>query len=172
MLKNAALLCTTMIMALVAAPQAFAQDGDKPHGDHVHAGTMTPPDGGTADVTYEMSMTDDGMAGWIVASANGEEYRFEMHDLAVSEEMVTYYWSPPGGDMMISCELASDGEGGWAGDCTDDEDGDTGQMWMGPMMDHEYDGDHDEDHDEDHDDDHEDGDYDHEDDEDDEDDED
>lgn len=137
--KNAALLCASLVISLLAAPQLFAQDGEKPHGDHVHQGTMTGPDGDSLDITYEMSKTDDGVDGWFVVNTpDGQEYRLEMHDLSVSEEMVTYYWSPPGGDLMISCELASDGEGGWAGDCTDNQDGETGQMSMGPMMDHEH----------------------------------
>jgi hypothetical protein len=154
MQKNAALLCASMILMLIAAPQAFAQDGDESDGGHVHHGTMTGPDGDSMDVIYEMSHTDDGVAGqFVVVAPDGQEYRLEMHDLSVSKEMVTYYWTPPGGDLMISCELASDDEGGWAGDCTDNEDGETGQMSMGPMMDHDMD--HDEGHDdhEDHDDD-------------------
>lgn len=151
MQKNAALFCASLILMLLAAPQAFAQDGD---GGHMHYGTMTGPDGDSMDIKYEMSHSDDGVVGaFIVETPDGQEYRLEMHDLSVSEEMVTYYWSPPGADIMITCELASDGEGGWAGDCTDNGEGDTGQMTMGPMMDHDMD--HDEDHD-----DHEGGDYD------------
>lgn len=145
--KNAALLCASLVLSLLAAPQAFAQEAEEEHGDHMHHGTLTGPDGTPLDVTYEMSPTEDGVEGWfVVHTPDGQEFRLEMHDLSVSEEMVTYYWNPPGSDVMISCELASDGEGGWAGDCIDNEDGETGQMTMGPKMEYEHGDDHNESH--------------------------
>ena len=145
--KNAVLLCASLILSLLTAPQAFAQDAEEEHADHMHHGTMTGPDGTPLDVMYEMSPTQDGVQGWfVVHTPDGQEFRIEMRDLSVSEEMVTYYWSPPGADVMISCALASDGEGGWAGDCIDNEDGETGHMTMGPKMEYEHDRDHQEGH--------------------------
>lgn len=141
--KNAAALCASLILSLLAAPHAFAQDAEEKHGDHVHHGTMTTPDGSALDVMYEMSPVGDGVEGWfVVHTPDGQEFRMEMRDLSVSEEMVSYHWSAPGADIMISCELASDGEGGWAGDCIDNEDGETGQMTMGPKMEYKHDDDH------------------------------
>jgi hypothetical protein len=56
----------------------------------------------------------------------------------MNEEVVSYKWSTPGSGVIISCELQSVEDGGWAGDCiSDDDDGDIGQMTMGPMMNHD-----------------------------------
>jgi hypothetical protein len=141
----------SLLLVVFIAPQAFAQDtADQKHEEkeafteHFHLGTMTPPDLETMDIKYVMSMADGEHMAWLVIDADGEEVRIQMMDLAMNEGVVTYTWSPPDSDETISCELESVEEGGWAGDCIgDDEDGDIGQMTMGPMMNHDSgEGDH------------------------------
>jgi hypothetical protein len=156
-------VCTAVLIVLFMAPAAMAQDDAMAESaekakHHVHHGTMTPPGASTAmDITYELSMADGEHSGWIVANSNGQEMRIEMMDLAMDHESVSYYWSPPGSDLIITCELTAADEGGWAGECTDNEDGGVGLMSMAPMsMDHDADheGDHDADHEGDYDKDH------------------
>ena len=159
MRTNIVRLLTSLLLVVFMAPQAFAQDtDDQKHEEkeaftqHHHLGTMTPPDQETMDIKYVMSMDDGEHTAWIVVEADGEEVKIQMMDLAMNEGVVTYSWSPPDSDAIISCELASVEDGGWAGDCiSDDDDGDIGQMTMGPMMmDHDGDYEHDEDHDAEH----------------------
>ena len=163
-------LFASLLLVVVMAPQAFAQDADgkkdedkKDFPDHYHLGTMTPPNQASMDIKYVMSMTDGEHKAWIVTDAGGEEFKIEMMDLEMNEGVVSYSWSPPDSDVIISCKLESVEEGGWAGECIDNEDGDIGLMSMGPMM--EYDADHDgdyehgEDHDAEHDADDDEGDH-------------
>jgi len=148
-------VCASLLIVLFMAPAAVAQDeamGESAETakHHVHHGTMTSPGAAAAmDIRYELSMADGGHTGWIVADVNGQEIRVEMMDLEMSPEAVSYYWSPPGSDQIITCELAAADEGGWAGECTDSGDGEVGLMSIAPMsMDHDADheGDYDEDH--------------------------
>jgi hypothetical protein len=50
-------------------------------------------------------------------------------------DYVNYSWSPPDeADLVISCSLMKQADGGFAGDCTDGgEEGRTGQMTIAPM---------------------------------------
>ena len=168
-------ICASLLIVLVMAPAAVAQDDAMAESaektkHHVHHGTMTPPGASAAmDVTYEMAMADGGHTGWIVVQGT----KIEMKDLEMNMEAVSYHWSPPDSDLVITCELVAADEGGWAGECTDNEDGDVGLMSMAPMSmdhdaDHEGDGDkghddhadHDDDGDHDEHDDHDDDEYD------------
>jgi hypothetical protein len=159
MQTNIVRLLASLLLVILMAPQAFAQEAEdnqdadkKSFKEHYHMGTMTPPDQQESmDIKYVMSMADGEHKAWIVADVMGESLKVEMMDLEMNEGVVTYSWSPPDSDVVISCELAASDEGGWAGDCIDNEDGDVGQMTMGPMMD--YDADHEADHDADQDDD-------------------
>lgn len=159
MWTNFVRLCASFLFVVFLAPQAFAQNADgakdedeKDFADYYHTGTMTPPNQETMDVKYVMSMVDGEHTAWIVTEAWGEDVKIEMMDLQMNQGVVSYAWSPPDSDVIISCELESVDDGGWAGDCiSDDNDQDIGRMTMGPMMnhdadrhaDHEYDeGDH------------------------------
>ena len=146
-------LLASLLVVILMAPQALAQDAEdkqdadkKAFKEHHHMGTMTAPNQQESmDIKYVMSMDDGEHKAWIVADVMGESVKVEMMDLEMNEGIVTYSWSPPDSDVVISCELAASDDGGWAGDCIDNEDGDVGQMTMGPMMTH--DADHEADHD-------------------------
>ncbi|MDH3297095.1 MAG: hypothetical protein OEM23_01520 [Gemmatimonadota bacterium] len=156
MRTNLARLCASLLIVLFVAPQAVAQDdegmveADKAH--HVHLGTMTPPGQQAMDISYEISMVDGGHEGWIVVNAGGQEIRVEMEDLEMNRDLVSYHWSPPDGDVIITCELEASEGGGWAGECIDNEDGETGLMTIAPMSmnhDHAEDDHEDDDHEDD-----------------------
>ena len=59
----------------------------------------------------------------------------EMRDLSWGDEGVTYNWSPPDqAELVISCSLMKHDDGGYGGDCTDNqEEGRTGQMTIAAM---------------------------------------
>jgi len=147
MRPNIVRFISALLLVVIMAPQAFAQDTDEQEHEkkeafeaHYHLGTMTPPDQETMDIKYMMSMDDGEHMAWLVFDADGAEVKVEMMDLEMNEGVVSYSWSPPDADMTISCELESDDDGGWAGDCLSDSDeGGIGQMTMGPMMNHDSD---------------------------------
>lgn len=124
------------VMAVVAAPSADAQEqGDKAR-SHWVKGTMTPPDQETVEIAYEMSRDDHGAKGWIVTDGeDGEKVRIEMQDISMSGDYLNYTWSPPdNANLVISCSLKKQSDGGFAGKCNDNEDeGRSGQMTMAPM---------------------------------------
>jgi len=137
-----------MLMAVVAAPSAVAQEAEKAAAEKKMEkaekmsksrwmkGTMTPPDQESMDVAYEMTRGEDGMKGWIVAEGmEGEKVKIEMKDLSMGADYVSYNWSPPDdASTVISCNLEKQDDGGYAGDCTDSgEEGRTGQMTIAPM---------------------------------------
>ncbi|MEE8488158.1 MAG: hypothetical protein V3S56_08305 [Gemmatimonadota bacterium] len=158
MRTNIMRLFASLLLIVFMAPQAFAQETDEQEHEvkeafenHYHLGTMTPPNQGTMDIKYMMSMADGEHMAWIVIDAGGEEVKIPMMDLAMAEGVVTYNWASPDSDEIISCELESVEDGGWAGDCiSDDDDGDIGQMTMGPMMNHDADHKDGDDHEDDH----------------------
>jgi hypothetical protein len=125
-----------MVMAVIAAPSADAQDyGDKAK-SHWMKGTMTPPDQETVDVAYEMSWGDDGAKGWIVADGeDGEKVKIEMKDISMDGDYFKYSFSPPdNADLVVSCSLKKQSDGGFAGKCNDNEEnGRSGHMTMAPM---------------------------------------
>jgi len=152
MQTNIVRLLASLLLVILVAPQAFAQDAEdnqdadkKAFKDHYHMGTITSPgQEWSMDIKYVMSMADGMHKGWIVPDVNGESMKVEMMDIKMDGEVVSYSWSPPGSDEIMSCELTAADEGGWAGDCIGNEDGEGGQMTMGPMM--EHDADHEADH--------------------------
>lgn len=141
-----------MVMAVVAAPSASAQEAEKADAEkkmekmekmegeakdvHWMKGTMTGPDSEPENVKYAFKKTDDGAKGWIVAQNDeGETVKMEMRDLSWDDDTVTYNWSPPDrDDLVISCSLHTQDDGGYGGTCTDNqEESRTGQMTIAPM---------------------------------------
>ena len=143
-----------MLMAVVAAPSAVAQEAEKAAAEKKMEkaekmeraekmsksrwmkGTMTPPDQEAMEIAYEMTRDEHGMKGWIVAEGmEGEKVKIEMKDLSMGADYVSYNWSPPDdANTVISCNLEKQDDGGYAGDCTDSgEEGRTGQMTIAPM---------------------------------------
>jgi hypothetical protein len=129
-----------MVMSIVAAPSASAQemkdDKDMAKKSHWMKGTMTPPGGEAIEIAYEVAMGEQGPKGWIVADGDdGEKTKIAMKDLSMDGSYVNYNWSPPDNeDVVISCSLRKQADGGFAGDCKDnEEDGRTGQMTIAPM---------------------------------------
>ena len=66
---------------------------------------------------------------------DGEKVKIEMRDLSMDGDHVNYNWSPPDNTaVVITCSLKKQADGGFAGDCTDnEEEGRTGQMTIAPM---------------------------------------
>jgi hypothetical protein len=137
-----------MVMAVVAAPSASAQEAEKADAEkkmekmegeakdvHWMKGTMTPPDQETMDISYKVTKSEKGVKGWIVAEADGEKREIPMNDIKWGDDYVSYSWGmPDNADLVISCNLMKQDDGGYAGDCTDNaEDGRTGQMTIAPM---------------------------------------
>lgn len=127
------------VTAAIAVPSADAQEYEKDHEkkakSHMMKGTMTGPEGDSHDVGYAISWGEEGAEGWIVAEEDGEKYKIAMNDLTMDGDYITYNWSPPDeADLVISCNLQKQDDGGYAGDCTDNqEEGRTGQMTVAPM---------------------------------------
>ena len=131
---------TIAAMVAIAAPSASAQEKDahmkgEMAESHWMKGTMTPPEGEAMDIKYELKKGEDGMKGWIVGDDDGEEVRIAMKDLKWEGDYMTYNWSPPDeAGLVISCKLMKQDDGGFAGDCTDNQDESrTGQMTVAPM---------------------------------------
>jgi len=126
-----------LVMSFVAAPSAVAQDMKKVEKkSHWMKGTMTAPGEEAVQVAYEVAMGENGAKGWIVADGeDGEKVKIEMKDLSMDGNYVNYSWSPPEeANLVISCSLKKQADGGFAGDCTDNqEEGRTGQMTIAPM---------------------------------------
>jgi len=126
-----------LVMSSVAAPSAVAQEMKKmDKKSHTMKGTMTAPGEEAVEVAYKVTMGEDGAMGWIVADGeDGEKVKIEMKDLSMDGDYVNYSWSPPDeADLVISCSLKKQTDGGFAGDCTDSgEEGRTGQMTIAPM---------------------------------------
>lgn len=146
-------------MSLVAVPSAMAQEVEKAAAEkkmeqaekkmekaekmetkaedvHWMKGTMAGPNSEARDIKYAFKKTDEGAMGWIVAENDeGETVKMEMRDLSWGEDQVTYHWSPPEQDeLVISCSLMKQDDGGYGGDCTDNqEEGRTGRMTMATM---------------------------------------
>jgi hypothetical protein len=143
-----AALAMTM-MAVVAAQPAVAQEMKKmektdkmekmekmKQKSAMMKGTMTAPGEEAVEIAYEMAMGDGGAKGWIVADGDdGEKVKMEMKDLSMDGDHVSYNWSPPDeASLVISCSLEKQADGGFAGDCKDNQDESrTGQMTIAPM---------------------------------------
>jgi len=126
-----------LVMSSVAAPSTVAQEMKKMNKKpHTMKGTMTAPGAEAVEIAYKVSMGEDGAMGWIVADGeDGEKVKIEMKDLSMDGDYVNYSWSPPDeADLVISCSLKKQADGGFAGDCTEiGEEGRTGQMTIAPM---------------------------------------
>jgi len=132
-----------LVMSFVAVPSAVAQETEK--SDKMEKmekksrwmkGTMTSPGGEPVEIAYEMTRSENGRMGWIVAEGDdGEKVKMEMKELSMEGDYLNYNWSPPGeASLVISCSLKKQAEGGFAGDCKDNqEEGRTGQMTIAPM---------------------------------------
>ena len=137
-----------LVMSFVAVPSAVAQETkevkDKKETkqmkekSHWMKGTMTAPGEEAVEVAYAVEMGDYGPKGWIVADGeDGEKVKIEMKDLSMDGDYVNYKWSPPDeASLVITCSLKKQADGGFAGDCNDNqEEGSTGQMTIAPMGD-------------------------------------
>ncbi len=137
-----------MVMAVVATPSAVAQDAEKEYAadktkkmeqmkerSHWMKGTMTPPGEEPMEIGYVLAKEESGPKGWIVVEEDGEKTKVEMRDLSMDGDYVNYNWSPPDdASTVITCSLKKQADGGFAGDCKDNqEEGRTGQMTMAPM---------------------------------------
>ena len=126
-----------LVMSFVAAPSAVAQEMKKmDKKSHWMQGTMIAPGAEAVEVAYEVAMGEYGAKGWIVTDGeDGEKVKIEMKDLSMDGDYVNYSWSPPdNADLVISCSLKKQADGGFAGNCKDnEEDGRTGQMTIAPM---------------------------------------
>jgi hypothetical protein len=139
-------------MSLVTVPSALAQEVEKADAEkkmeqakkmekkakeaHWMKGTMAAPDSEPVDIKYAFKKTEEGAKGWIVAEDDeGETVKMEMRDLSWGDDQVTYNWSPPDQDaLVISCALTKQDDGGYGGNCMDNqEEGRTGQMTIAPM---------------------------------------
>lgn len=137
-----------LVMAAVAAPSSVAQETEKAEAtkkmekmekmkeqSHWMKGTMTPPGEEAMEIGYVLAKEESGPKGWIVVEEDGEKTKMEMRDLSMDGDYVNYNWSPPDeASTVITCSLKKQADGGFAGDCTDNqEEGRTGQMTMAPM---------------------------------------
>jgi len=135
-----------LAMSFVAAPSAVAQEMENPcaakkmdkMGEKAHwmKGTMTAPGSEAVEIAYAVEMGESGLTGWIVADGeDGEKVKMEMKDLSMDGDYVNYNWSPPDeASLVVTCSLKKQADGGFAGDCKDNqEEGRTGQMTIAPM---------------------------------------
>jgi hypothetical protein len=132
-----------LVMSFVAAPSAVAQETkekkemkEMAKKSHWMKGTMTAPGGEAVEVAYAVEMGEHGPMGWIVSDGDdGEKVKMEMKDLSMDGDYVNYKWSPPDeASLVITCSLKKQADGGFAGDCQDNqEEGRTGQMTIAPM---------------------------------------
>lgn len=126
-----------LVMSFVAAPSAVAQEMKRMEKEsHWMKGTMTAPGDEAVEVAYEVAMGDMGAKGWIVADGeDGEKVKIEMKDLSMDGDHVNYSFSPPdAANLVVTCSLKKQSDGGFAGNCKDnEEEGRTGQMTIAPM---------------------------------------
>jgi hypothetical protein len=134
-----------MVLAVVAVPSAVAQETEKMdktekmekmgQQSHMMKGTMTAPDEEAVEIGYVLAKGEYGPEGWIVVEEDGEKTKIEMRDLSMDGDYVNYNWSPPdNADLVITCSLKKQSDGGFAGNCKDnEEERRTGQMTMAPM---------------------------------------
>ena len=88
-------------------------------------GTATPPEGGTFDISFEVTSEGDSLSITIVSDFGN----FELNDVQVAPDRLTF-WLEIGG-TRLDCELLLGEGGSYAGDCVD-SDGDTGLLTMTP----------------------------------------
>jgi hypothetical protein len=140
-----------LVMSFVAAPSAVAQETEEAKKEraekmekmegkakkaHWMKGTMTAPGSEAVEIAYAVEKGEHGPKGWIVADGDdGEKVKMEMKGLSMDGDYVNYNWSPPDeASLVITCSLKKQADGGFAGDCTDNqEEGRTGQMTIAPM---------------------------------------
>ena len=151
-MRNLVLAAVALVaMSIVTVPSAMAQEAEKADAEkkaekmeakakaqdvHWMKGTMTAPESDPVDISYAFKRTEEGRMGWIVAEDDeGEKVKMEMRDLSWGDGQLTYNWSPPDeASLVVTCSLKKQADGGFAGDCKDNqEEGRTGQMTMAPM---------------------------------------
>ncbi len=113
-----------VLVAVLACPsEARAQDLV----DGTWSGAMTQPNArGPLQLEYEITHDDDDLA-IVMLSPMG---RMPFSDIQFSDGVLRFTWQP---GPLIECQLAPQDDGGYYGDCVD-EDGGIGRLRMVPPV--------------------------------------
>lgn len=88
-------------------------------------GTVTPPEGATVDVTYDVTVKGDTLG--ITVSA-GDHGSFTFNEVKLNANTLTFWFTP---GPRVDCSLNRREDGAFAGSCKDSEGG-TATMLMVP----------------------------------------
>ena len=105
-----------------------------PHAAHAQklevgkwTGTVTPPNQGPMEVTYDVTMSGDTLSVILNAAPHGS---FKFNNITIADGKMTFSWSP--GDANVACTLELKPDATWAGPCTEEGGSNPGQMVMVP----------------------------------------
>ncbi|HUF49651.1 MAG TPA: hypothetical protein VMN60_02380 [Longimicrobiales bacterium] len=89
-------------------------------------GTVTPPGGGTMDVTFDVTLKADTIGITVTAGENGS---FSFSDVKLNDRTLTY-WFMPG--PRVDCTLTRREDGAYEGPCRDDSGGEARMLMVPP----------------------------------------
>lgn len=123
MQRICAMLGAVLVAVLAYPSVARAQDLV----DGTWSGTMTQPNArGPLPLEYQITHVDDDLA-IVMVSPMG---RMPFSDIEFSDGALRFSWQP---GPLIECQLEPQDDGGYSGDCVD-QDGGTGQLRMVPPV--------------------------------------
>jgi hypothetical protein len=93
--------------------------------DGAWTGVVTPPSGENVPVKYQVTH-DEGDLAILLETPMGD---FPFQDITFVEGALRFFWEP--GNTVLECDLQPNDEGGYEGECTD-EDGVPGTLTMVP----------------------------------------
>lgn len=93
-------------------------------------GQITPPDGQTLDITYEVSTANDSLKISMIVPERGT---FPFEDITLEDGVLSFFWEA---GEPLGCNLTLGEDGTFAGECSDIE-GTSGQLTMVPPEDGE-----------------------------------
>jgi len=88
-------------------------------------GTMTPPNGETSDVKYEVEIIGDSLSITLISAAMGN---FPLQDIQLEKGKLVFSWNP---GLQIDCSLNLQNDGRYEGQCIDANEG-KGKLTMVP----------------------------------------
>jgi len=118
--------CLALLCTLLLTPHTQAQTLEA----GTWTGKITPPDGQTLDITYEVAVANDSLRISMVIPEMGT---FPFEDIRLEEDVLTFFWEP---GEPLGCNLQRGDDGIFKGECSDIE-GTTGQLTMVPPKDGE-----------------------------------
>ena len=89
-------------------------------------GTVTPPDGGTVSVTWDVQTARDSISITLKAAEHGT---FVMSEIKLTADQLTFTFAP---GPVVNCTLARKDDGSYAGTCKDSDGGEATMTMVPP----------------------------------------